>query len=332
MARYIGSNRSEVIYGSNFRDIIYGNGGADDIYGKGGADDLYGDSGNDYIYGGDGADYLWGGTGTNDLWGGWGYDRFITSNRNSGYSDDLIHDFHSGSDQIDLRSWGVSSMDQLRDILLTDHDNNVVFHATYNGYGHSLIIDGYHPNELSARDFVFDKGGSRDETGTRYGDVMFGSQSSDTLDGAGGADKILGGNSSDKLFGGEGADRLYGGTGNDKLAGDAGRDQLVGGGGVDTFIFNEVTDSRGSQRDTIVDFKRAYDHIDVSGIDADKSTAGDDAFTFVGDSVFTGVGQINFTRSGSDIIVAGNTDTDTDAEFQFIIHDIRSINVGDFIL
>lgn len=332
MARYVGSNRSEIIYGSNFRDIIDGNGGNDDIYGKAGADDLYGGSGNDYIYGGDGADYLWGGSGVNDLWGGWGYDRFVMSNRNDHYSDDVIHDFRFGDDQIDVRAWGVSSIDQLRDILQTDSHNNIVFRATYNGYGHYLMVEDYHPFKLSARDFVFDNGGSVDDVGTRYGDVMFGSQYGDLLGGAGGSDKLLGGNGSDTLLGDEGTDRLYGGSGRDKLTGGEGRDRLTGGDGADTFFFNELSDSNGRQRDHILDFNRAYDLIDVSKIDADKSTGADDAFTFIGDSVFTGVGQINITRSGDHIVVAGNTDLDTEAEFQFTVHDISKLGSADFIL
>ena len=117
MARYFGTNRSEIIYGSNFRDIIHGNGGNDDIYGRDGHDDLYGDAGNDRLYGGYGDDYMRGGEGQNTYTGGYGYDIYAMSNRSVGYTEDRITDFRPRSDKIDVSAWGISSFDQILAIM-----------------------------------------------------------------------------------------------------------------------------------------------------------------------------------------------------------------------
>jgi Ca2+-binding RTX toxin-like protein len=78
------------LIGNNLGNSLYGNAGANILSGGGGDDYLVGMGGNDQIIGGIGADHLVGGPGA---------DRFIFSDLESG---DVIHDFVSGTDTIDL--------------------------------------------------------------------------------------------------------------------------------------------------------------------------------------------------------------------------------------
>ena len=77
-----------------------------------------------------------------------------------------------------------------------------------------------------------------------------------------------------------------------------GQDTLTGGSGADTFVLNTTAETGTNLTDVILDFNRAAgDRIDVSGVDAIETLAGNQAFTFVGvvdfsGSQFTGAGQI----------------------------------------
>ncbi|QNM83891.1 calcium-binding protein [Sphingomonas sabuli] len=82
-----------------------------------------------------------------------------------------------------------------------------------------------------------------------------------------------------RLIGGDGNDTLAGGDGDDVLIGGRGADELFGGGGADTFVFTSVLDSEPDHRDVI--HNGFGDVLDLSGIDADTTTAGDQAFDYV---------------------------------------------------
>jgi Ca2+-binding RTX toxin-like protein len=332
MVTYIGSNKSEVIVGSASRDTIRGNGGDDDLYGKDGSDTLSGGAGNDYLSGGNGDDHMEGGAGINEYLGYSGYDRFVMSSRDVGYTDDTILDFHQFVDLIDLRGWGITSFEQVKAIAETNGSGGTVLKAPYDGYGHFLTINDHSLSELNSRDFIFANLRDLDDRGTRFGDVMFGSRYGDRINGAGGNDQVIGGLGNDRLNGGEGNDHLQGGSGRDTLTGDAGRDRLEGGTGADIFRFVSANDTAGDERDLILDFLRDYDQIDVSEIDADTTKAGNQSFEFAGNSIFTGIGQLIFSKQGQNTVIAGNIDADTIAEFQIVISGIFSPRESDFIL
>ena len=73
---------------------------------------------------------------------------------------------------------------------------------------------------------------------------------------------LSGAQNSDTLWGGDGADALQGGAGDDLLRDGAGEDVLSGGVGVDTFAFEAD-----AARDTITDFERGVDRIDLGPVD-----------------------------------------------------------------
>jgi predicted extracellular nuclease len=154
---------------------------------------------------------------------------------------------------------------------------------------------------------------------------------------AGGAadDILVGGQKDDALVGNGGDDALYGLAGNDWLQGGAGADMLRGGTGRDLFVYKAASDSTGAATDHIVDFEYTTDHIDLSGIDADSATAGDQAFTFIGSDAFNHVaGQLRAYQSGSDWFVEGDVDGDgaADLVIQVTVFNGHVMAASDFVL
>ena len=95
----LGTGRSDLIYAGSGNDTVKGNDGDDKIYGGSGSDTINGNIGCDIIIGGYGADNLRGGNGN---------DRFVylsVADSNSAQFD-IISDFASGSDRIDLTALG----------------------------------------------------------------------------------------------------------------------------------------------------------------------------------------------------------------------------------
>jgi Ca2+-binding RTX toxin-like protein len=90
-----------------------------------------------------------------------------------------------------------------------------------------------------------------------------GSAHADKLLGSALANALYGQNGDDELWAGAGADLLDGGAGNDVLGSDAGADTLTGGAGADCFVLLP-----GMEGETITDFVRGQDRIDVAGFGA----------------------------------------------------------------
>lgn len=161
-----------------------------------------------------------------------------------------------------------------------------------------------------------------------------------TVDLSGASDTARRGAETDSLSGIEGA---IGSSGADTFRGDGlanlfqgggGRDTLTGGGGSDLFDFDRAGDSpTGAGRDVVTDFRRGTDDLDLSGIDADTTVSGDQAFTFVGTgSLAGGPGRVGFTTSGGNTIVRGSTDADSAAEFEIQLNGIVNPGRDDFYL
>lgn len=179
-----------------------------------------------------------------------------------------------------------------------------------------------------------------DVIGTEGDDVLTGTDGGDTLDGLGGNDTLDGGDGSDELFGRSGKDRLLGGDGNDMLAGGNDKDRLIGGNDVDelhggrgsdilvgglgndtmlggdgrdTFKYFDVLEARFSEEgfEEAIDDLSNKDRIDLSAIDADVTTAGDQAFVLV-DAFTNTPGQltINFDKEEDESYFKVDTDGD----------------------
>jgi Ca2+-binding RTX toxin-like protein len=139
------------------------------------------------------------------------------------------------------------------------------------------------------------------------------------LSGAGN-DTLAGGAKGDFFNGGAGDDQLFGLGGNDTLIGGAGVDQLRGGEGKDSFRFENVLESGVGASDSIADFQNG-DKIDLSAIDANSGSGGDQAFTFIGSAAFTAAGQVRatFDSDTNQWTVSGDVDGDGNADFEIFV-------------
>jgi serralysin len=175
------------------------------------------------------------------------------------------------------------------------------------------------------------KANQGDAVGDTYSGIegLTGSSYSDTLLGNSAANQIKGGAGGDTLYGRSGSDVLDGGTGSDKLYGQSGKDVLIGGTGADAFVFRTLSDSRGSSIDTIKDFRRGTDHIDLREIDANTKIAGNQAFGFLGQAAFHGkAGELRF----ADGVVSGDVNGDRSADFKINVAGLSALSKGDFYL
>ncbi len=115
-----------------------------------------------------------------------------------------------------------------------------------------------------------------------------GGQAADRITGDATGNRLDGGGAADTLIGGQGDDTLNGGTSGfdfasdpDRLTGGAGQDTYYGGGGADVMVWGAVVHTSVAAPDEI-QLMEAVDVLHLGGLDADTTTAGDQAFTIVG--------------------------------------------------
>lgn len=357
-------------------DRILGFAGNDNLSGGLGNDTLNGGDGNDTINGGDGADQVYAGTGNDIINGGGDDDLLVGELGNDTINGDGGNDILRGGDGFDVINGGAGD-----DTAFGGNDNDTLRGGTGNdtldGSGGNDFIDGEDGDDTlvgetgadtilggDGNDTMRGGGGNDFMNGENDNDLMFGSAGDDTMFGGAGNDTMEGNTQSDDLFGqsgndilrgGDGFDFLDGGSGNDILVGGNGNDTLVGGSGVDTlrgnaqadvFDFNVASDSSFFASDLIDGIDgigvAGGDRIDVSGIDADTTVAGNQAFTFLGNvtsavGIGFGPGSLWVENSGGQTRLYGNTDFDGVIEFAVRINDgagtvAADYSVGDFIL
>ncbi|HEX8308566.1 MAG TPA: M10 family metallopeptidase C-terminal domain-containing protein [Allosphingosinicella sp.] len=123
-----------------------------------------------------------------------------------------------------------------------------------------------------------------------------------------------------RVFGGRDNDTIVGSQNGDILAGNAGADTLTGGGGADVFRYLSTSDSTAAATDRILDFAAGTDKFDLSRIDADTLTAGDQAFSWIGSNAFSGsAGQLRAYQDGANWVLQGDTDGNGSADFVLIL-------------
>jgi Ca2+-binding RTX toxin-like protein len=120
--------------------------------------------------------------------------------------------------------------------------------------------------------------------GSAYGDYLYGSFDENRMTGGSGSDYIYGFDGNDTILGESGIDTIYGGSGTDRIDGGNSSDQLYGGDGADYFGF-VVNDTTVTGTDTINDFEKGWDYIDLSQANNDLSFS---AFDTSGDGVISG--------------------------------------------
>lgn len=287
------------------------------LTGNAGADTLSGGAGNDTLAGGNGNDRLLGGAGTDRMEGGAGSDTYSVDDA----GDLVVEALNGGTDLVET-SVGLN--------LAANVENGLLV-------GDALFLGG---NALA-----------NILTGNGLGNILQGQSGRDTLLGLDGNDQLYGGNDDDRLFGGNGrdlldgaagSDLLDGGAGNDNLTGGAGFDTLIGGAGRDTmnggvdanrdvFVFRSISESVvGLGRDVISGFVRGQDDIDLRAIDARTAVAGDQAFAFKGTTATAH--SVWYVTSGTGIVLRGDVNGDTRADFEILLTGISAIAAGDLVL
>lgn len=253
-----------------------------DLFGSRYADHLTAGYERGSLYGGDGDDVLVGGGSvfgddTSTLYGGRGNDTFVVPERRAdGLFDTsaiLIADFEKG-EKIDVSAFGISSYDQLQQILETKDGTDAYFDAYFGGYSYWVRIANVLPGNLTAKDFVFDTSGPKiagENQPAGSPSILFGSRYNDSFHG---------GDGNDKLYGGLGNDTLSGYAGDDLLFGQRGNDTLTGGAGKDIFV---LAAKRAANIDHITDFKPADDtfHLENAIFTGLTATGQLDASAFV---------------------------------------------------
>lgn len=195
------------------------------------------------------------------------------------------------------------------------------------------------------------EGGQGDDllVGGAGDDTLHGNMGNDTLTGGDGRDWLEGGQGDDLIFAGAGRDTVRGGTGNDTIrSGDgggtidgglgddhlfsgAGVDYLYGRTGRDVFHFANVRHSDAANGlDWIFDFTQGRDRIDMSALDADFTTSGNQALVFAGTTATAHAIWFENTGSLTNLRVDVNGDGFWDMQVH-VAGDIR-FQVEDFIL
>jgi Ca2+-binding RTX toxin-like protein len=303
--RQIASSRLDI---SNFvaENLEVGAQGLGQAFFHGGNDTFSGGTGDDYLLGLEGNDKLDGGDGTDVLLGGSGNDTAT-----GGAGDDIFGGGHGN----DYLLGGAGS-----DLLNGNDDND----RLEGGAGGDILIGG--GGEDTA---IYDQSSAGINVNLRFGiaglENPFGSEASgDTLDSI---EDVEGSRFNDVITGSDVANDLFGGLGNDLLDGGKGADDLDGGAGLDTVSY--LASSAG----VTVQLDDASLHIhslalggdadgdvltsieDLSGSNFDDSLTGNSGFNLIhgngGNDRIFGLGGIDhLVGDDGDDELAGGTDND----------------------
>ena len=194
----------------------------------------------------DGSFLFFGGAGTDTLTGGANSDAFFFGPDRFGATDTVVGG--AGVDQIGFDSFSsnltLDSRVDVEVVALLRGPN-----GTINTYGAITVDDSWvAAGETKTITAVTS---FQDQVGPVLADL--------TIDGSGETNGNL------RILSGWGNDTLTGGAGNDIIFGGLGHDTMTGGAGSDTFVFNAAGDSASTGFDTILDFDRASDTIQVNG-------------------------------------------------------------------
>ena len=287
-------------------DVLSGTAGDDDIIGLAGDDVATGGAGADTISGGEGADFASGGDGRDVIFAGAGDDQVF-----GGGDADVIYG-DAGADRI----FG----NEGNDLINAGAGDDTVF----GGAGNDLIVAE-----------------SGDGNDVYFGDEGGGGTGVDTLDMSAATADITVNLGSGPLLNGTafssqtGNDTIWGienvntGSGNDTIIASNAVNVMNGGAGNDTYRFTSATAADG---DTILGFEPG-DRVDLTAIDANVGTAGDQNFTLV-TGAFTAAGQLAVTlesRADGDFTVTRRIDGNADADFTVEIaghQNLTTANLG----
>lgn len=355
-----GGALADTMLGAAAAETFEGFEGDDRLDGRGGHDQLHGSGGNDILDGGAGNDLLDGGNGDDVLTGGLGNDTYVLDGVN-----DVINEAPAAGIDTVQASFSYELGATLENLHLMGWDglvgvgnglNNTIFggggddalrgldgNDTLDGDTGADVLEGGAGNDTYVlRDqsdtIIEGANGGLDTVLSAYGYTLADNLENLTLiDGQGdvngsgnGLTNRLNGNASgNTLDGGGGADQLWGMAGNDTLIGGLGNDVLRGGTGVDTFRVEHVFGAL--ETDTVLDYERWLDRVDLSGIDANTALAGDQAFALV--SSFTKqAGQMTLAVTGGQTVLRLDVNGDGRVDYQMKINGDVTSDVANWIL
>ena len=334
-------------------DTAIGGTGNDTFTANNDGDTFYGGGGNDTFNGGTGNDLFTGGSGNDIFNGGTHVDTVSYANATAGVHVSLLNS--AAQNTVGAGTDTLSSIEKLVGSAFADTLTAGTAGSTLNGgNGGDDLIGGPGSDILNgggASDFA-DYGlatagvtvnltvtGFQNTVGAGSDELVgiekvVGSNFNDTITGDGGINTLFGEAGNDVIVGGAGGDFIFGNAGNDTLTGGAGQDSMTGGAGADTFVFTDTTDTPHATPDLILDFVHGTDKIDLSAIDADTGTAGNQAFHLGGGGMHAG--DMTFAYHGG----TGQTEIDfwtgTHAPADgaiFLTGDLHAtLTAGDFVL
>ncbi len=312
----VGGGANDTFSGDDGNDTIDGMRGDDTLNGGEGSDRLFGWGDEDTLNGGEGIDFLDGGRGKDTLNGDNGADELHgqrgTDTLKGGAGEDKLYG-GQGRDSLD----GGAGVDYLAGGV--GDDTYIV----------DVVGDVLHEARLAGRDTV--------ESAVTWTLGVFFEEleltGSTAIDGTGNAvaNKVTGNSGANKLLGLDGNDMLSGGGGADTLTGGRGNDRMAGGAGADTFIL--TADSIGlKEKDRISDFSNGDgDLINLTAIDANTNTDGDQAFTAV--AKFSGTaGEMALSYKGGTTTLKLDVDGDGKADYTLKINGDVTLHTATWLL
>ncbi|MGF7150493.1 Ca2+-binding RTX toxin-like protein [Sphingomonas zeicaulis] len=333
----------ENLTGTAFNDVLNGNEFGNILRGGAGNDALTGNAGNDTLDGGDGIDtasYAAAATGvrvnltfaTAQSTVGAGTDTLIGIENviGSAHDDQLTGDVGdnllTGNAGNDLLQGGLGN-----DTLLGGAGVDTASYATATTGVTVSLLDAAAQNTGGAG--IDTLSSIENLIGSNHADTLTGNATGNSISGGSGEDVIDGGSGNDTLDGGNGNDILIGANGDDILIGGAGRDTLTGGAGNDSFVYQSIVQSPASANaDRITDFTLG-DILDLSAVDADSVTVGDQGFTQV--AAFTGTAAqltLAFDAGTNTTTLRGDTDGNGVADFSILFTGDVTALTGTWVL
>ncbi len=296
----------EEIQGSSYSDTIKGGGAEAHLYGNDGNDILHGGSALTRMFGGAGQDTFVLGSLLNRVDGGDGVDSLSFYKLGNGVR---IFSGNTEAEAVGTGAVEYYGLSSIENVIATRHNDFIGENSADN------IIQVYEGNDVvhagSGRDVVM--GGSGN-------DRLYGGNDEDILQGEAGIDALFGESGNDQLFGGAEADTLNGGRSNDRM---------TGGSGADRFVYDAFSVKDGNNIDTITDFIRGEDKIDLAQIDAWFGLNGNQVFSFrIGD----GIGTVNSFVSNGQTFVEAHVDGDRIADVTIALNGAMTLTASDFIL
>lgn len=138
---------NETLTGATGNDVLSGGDGNDVLSGLDGNDTLNGGNGVDRLAGGNGIDILDGGAGNDKLTGGAGVDTFVFG---TGSGQDIVGDFVSGTDKLNLAAYGFADFAAVQ-AATSDVGGNAVINL---GGGNNVTLNGVLTATLQSGDVI----------------------------------------------------------------------------------------------------------------------------------------------------------------------------------